>query len=160
MTPRWRRRASCRDSVAGEDWPRSGSRSAWRRPAILKAGTLEGGEQGLFGAAEEVETPDGAAFDRTRLGEAVEGADAGREVVQTGEVFEVTAVATEHDVAEVSHAVDVLFDGSEGVACWTLLMFYLAVVLESGDIVGGGLDAQDEGKFIVDLYRGFARSDA
>ena len=78
------------------------------------------------------------------MGETVKGADAGNEVVQTGEVFEVAAVATEHDVTEVSQAVDVLFDGSEGVACWTLLMFYLPVVLESGDVVGGGLDAQDE----------------
>jgi len=78
------------------------------------------------------------------LGEAVEGADAGREVVQTGEVFEVAAVATEDDVTEVSQAVDVLFDGSEGVAWSTVLMFYLSVVLESGDVVGGGLDAQDE----------------
>ena len=33
--------------------------------------------QGLFGAAEEVETPDGAAFDGARLGETVEGPDAG-----------------------------------------------------------------------------------
>ena len=61
-------------------------------------------------------------------------------------------------MTEVSQAVDVLFDGSEGVACWTLLMFYLPVVLESGDVVGGGLDAQDEGKFIVDLDRGFAEA--
>ena len=27
----------------------------------------------------------------------------------------------------------------------------LAVVLESGDVVGGGLDTQDEAKFVVDL---------
>ena len=33
--------------------------------------------------------------------------------------------------------------GSKGVACWTVPMFYLAVVLELGDVVGGGLDAQD-----------------
>jgi hypothetical protein len=34
-----------------------------------------------------------------------------------------------------------------------LLMFYLAAVLESGDVVGG-LDAQDEGEFVVNLDRG------
>ena len=33
-------------------------------------------------------------------------------------------------------------------------MFYLAVVLESGDVVGGGLDAQDE----ANLNRGFAET--
>jgi hypothetical protein len=32
-------------------------------------------------------------------------------------------------------------------------MFHLAVVLESGDVVGGGLDAQDEAEFVVDLDR-------
>src|ERR1700745_1098682 len=37
-------------------------------------------------------------------------------------------------------------------------MFYLSVVPESGDVVGGGLDAQDEGKFVVDLDRGFAEA--
>ena len=71
------------------------------------------------------------------MGETVERPDAGREVVQTGEVFEVPAVATEQYVTEVGEAVDVLFDRSKGVACWTLLMFYLSVVLESGDVVGG-----------------------
>ena len=33
-------------------------------------------------------------------------------------------------------------------------MFHLAVVLESGDVVGGGLDTQDEVEFVVDLDRG------
>src|SRR3974390_2701836 len=37
-------------------------------------------------------------------------------------------------------------------------MFYLAVVLEGGDVVCGGLDAQDEGEFVVDLDRGFAET--
>src|SRR5580693_2151208 len=53
MTPRWRRRASCRDRVAGEDWPRSGSRSARRRPAILKPGADLLGELGSDPVAEK-----------------------------------------------------------------------------------------------------------
>ena len=61
-------------------------------------------------------------------------------------------------MTEVGEAVNVLFDGSEGAACWTLLMFYRSVVLESGDVVGGGLDAQDESKFVVDFDRGFAEA--
>jgi len=73
---------------------------------------LQGRKQGLFGAAEEVETLDGAAFDGTGLGKTVERSDAGREVVQTGEVFEVAAVATEQDATQVAQAVDVLFDGA------------------------------------------------
>ena len=50
------------------------------------------------------------------------------------------------------------FDGSKGIACWTLLMFYLAVVLESGNVVGGGLDAENEAEFVVDLDRGLAKT--
>src|SRR5215469_8831070 len=130
---------------------RGGGRRCCRRGAA-------GSKAGLFGVAEEVEASDGAAFDEARLGETVERSDASREVVQTGEVFKVAAVATEQDMTQVGKAVDVLFDGSEGVACWTLLVFYLAVVLESGDVVGGGLDAQDEAEFVVNLDRGFAET--
>jgi hypothetical protein len=58
----------------------------------VEAGTLQGGEQGPFVAAEKVEALDVAAFDGTGLGETVERPDASREVVQTGEVFEIAAV--------------------------------------------------------------------
>src|SRR5262249_47205237 len=91
--------------------------------ADVKAGTGEGGKESLLGTAEEVEALDGAAFDGTGSGKTVERSDASREVVQSGEVFDIAAVATEQDVTEVGKAVNVLFDGSEGVACWTLLMF-------------------------------------
>jgi hypothetical protein len=138
----------------GECWQEVGAAAA----GDIESGALQGRKQGLFGAAEEVETPDGAAFDGARLGKTVECPDAGREVVKTGEVFEIAAVAAEQNVTEVGEAIDVLFDGSEGVACWTLPMFYLAVVLEGGDVVGGGLDAQDESEFVVDLDRGLAKA--
>ena len=112
----------------------------WQEVGAAKAGDVEGGtlqgcKQGLFGVAEEIETSEGAAVDGTRLGETDERADAGGEVVETGEVFEVAAVAAQQDMGEGGEAVDVLLDGSEGVACRALLMFYLAVVLESGDVV-------------------------
>ena len=45
------------------------------------------------------------------MGEAVEGANAGREVIQTGEVFEV-AVAAAEDLAQILEAVDGLLDGA------------------------------------------------
>ena len=37
-------------------------------------------------------------------------------------------------------------------------MFHLAVVLESGHVIGHGLDAQDESEFVVDLDRGLAKT--
>jgi len=124
----------------------------------IEAGTLQGGEQGLFGAAEKVEALEVAAVDWPGLGETVERPDARREVVQTGEVFEIAAVATKQDRMEVVEAVDGLFDGGEGMGCRALPMFHLAVVLESGDLVGGGFDAQEEAEFVVDLDRGFAET--
>ena len=92
----------------GEPWQEISAAKA----GDVEGGTLQGGKQGLFSAAEEVETSDGAAVVGARLGETVERSDAGGEVVETGEVFEVAAVAPEQDVREGGEAVDVLFDGS------------------------------------------------
>src|SRR5207244_7859289 len=118
----------------------------------VEAGTLQGRKQGLLGAAEKVETPEVAAIDGTGLGETVERPDAGREVVQTGEVLEVAAVATEQDRTQVVEAVDRLSDGGEGAGCRSLPMFHLAVMLESKDLVGCGLCMQDEDKFDLKIY--------
>jgi hypothetical protein len=59
---------------------------------------------------------------------------------------------------QVGEAVDRLSDGGEGAARRTVPMFYLAVVIESGDVVGGSLDAQNQAEFVVDLDRGFAEA--
>ena len=90
----------------------------------VEAGTLQGREQALFDAAEKIEALEIAPFDGTRLGEPVERADAGREIVQTGEVFEITAVATEQDFTQVHEAVDRLSEGGEGAGCRALPMFH------------------------------------
>ncbi len=75
----------------------------------IEAGSLEGGEQGLFGAAEKIEAFEDSAFEWTGLGETVERPNASREVVQTGEVFEVAAIAAQQDLTQVLEAVDGLF---------------------------------------------------
>jgi len=54
---------------------------------MLKPGRCKADEQGLFGAAEKVQAPEIAAIDGTGLGETVERANAGREIVQAGEIF-------------------------------------------------------------------------
>ena len=101
-----------------------GSEISAAQTGDVEAGTLQGREQGLFGAAEKVQAFEVAAFDGTGLGETVERPDAGREVVQTGEVFEITAVATEQDFTQVLEAVDRLSDGGEGAGCRALPMFH------------------------------------
>jgi len=55
----------------------------------------------VFGAVEKVQATDVAAVDGARLGEPVERPNASREVVQTGEVFKIAAVATEPDLTQV-----------------------------------------------------------
>jgi len=92
----------------GEQRPEVGAAQA----GDVEAGTLQGREQALFDAAEKIEALEIAPFDGTRLGEPVEGADAGREIVQTGEVFEIAAVATEQDFTQIHKAVDRLSDGA------------------------------------------------
>ena len=104
----------------GEQRPEVGAAQA----GDVEAGTLQGREQALFDAAEKIEALEIAPFDGTRLGEPVERANAGREVVQTGEVFEITAVATEQDFTQVHEAVDRLSDGGKGAGCRALPMFH------------------------------------
>ena len=90
----------------------------------VEAGTLQGREPGVFGAVEKVQATDVAAVDGARLGEPVEHPNAGREVVQAGEVFKIAAVATEQDLTQVVEAVDGLSDGGEGTGCRALPMFH------------------------------------
>ena len=104
----------------GEQRPEVGAAHA----GDIEAGTLQGREQALFDAAEKIEALESAPFDGTRLGETVERSDASREVVQTGEVFEIAAVATEQDLTEVVEAVDGLSDGGEAAGCRALPMFH------------------------------------
>ena len=67
----------------GEQRPQVGAAQA----GDVEAGTLQGREQALFDAAEKIEALEIAPFDGTRLGEPVERADAGREIVQTGDRY-------------------------------------------------------------------------
>ena len=52
-------------------------------------------------------------LDGARLGEPVEGTDAGGEVVERGEMRQIAAVAAEQDLTQVDQAVDGLLDGGE-----------------------------------------------
>jgi hypothetical protein len=78
-------------------------------------------------------------------------------VIQTGEVLKVPAVTTVEDITQIIEAVDGLFDGSEGAGGRAPAMFYRAVVLESGDVVGGRRGAEDESELVVDLDRGLPK---
>src|SRR5262249_50683433 len=58
-------------------------------------GVLQGAQQRGVTKLEEIDSFDGTAVDQTRLGQAVEGADPGREVIQGGQVSEIASIASE-----------------------------------------------------------------
>src|SRR5947207_15137983 len=101
MTPSWRRRASCRERVAGEHWVSSGRRSARRRPAMLKPGRCRAASRLCSTRLKKLRPLRLRPLTGLGWGEPVERADAGREIVQTGEVSEITAGATEQEFKQV-----------------------------------------------------------
>jgi len=62
-------------------------------------------------------------------------------VVEGGEKLQVAVVAAEQDFAQVDEAVDGLLQGCELAGGVPIAMFHLAVVLEEGNVVGGGFHA-------------------
>ena len=74
-------------------------------PAILTLGFCRA-EQGGVTGIEEVDPLDGASVDQARLGQAVEGTNPGREIVEGGQVREIALVTSEEDLAQIDQAVD------------------------------------------------------
>ena len=114
---------------------------------------LQGAEQGVLSLVEEVEALDAMTVDRFGSGEFVEAATAGGEVIERGEEFEIAAVTAEENLAQIDQTVDRLLDGRQFPGGLAIPVFHLAVVLEEGNIVGGGFDAQDATKLVVHLDR-------
>ncbi len=62
---------------------------------------------------EEVHALRGVLLNLMRLGQAVEGRNASREVVQRGQVGEIASVATRQNLAQVDQDVGTLIDASQ-----------------------------------------------
>ena len=120
--------------------------------------TLQGAQQRMLGLVEEVEALDAMAIDLFGRGQFVEAATTGREVVERGEKFEIAAVAAEENLAQIDQAVNRLLDGGQFPGGVSIPVFHLAVVLEEGNIVGRGLDAQHTTEFVVHLDRVLAHA--
>ena len=69
---------------------------------------------------------------------------------------EIALIAREQDVSQVPEAVNGLLYRGELPCGWPLSMFHLPVVLEKGDVVGGGLQTQHESKLVVHFDGGLA----
>lgn len=87
------------------------------------------------------------------LGNVTEQALAAAVVLERGEKLEVATVAAEQNFAQIDEAIDGFFQGCEFAGGVPIAMFHLAVVLEEGDVVGGGLQAQDAVELVIELDR-------
>src|SRR5271165_5935380 len=120
--------------------------------------SLQGAEQRLFAALEEVQALDEAIFVTPIFAQPIEGADAGAVVVESGQVLQISPAAAQQDLAQIDQAVDRLLDRRQLAAAGTLAMFHLAMVLEEGDVVDRRLDTQNQMVLVVHLHLGFAEA--
>jgi hypothetical protein len=115
-----------------------------KKVGAANAGDIEGrplksAQQPLFDGIEEIDAFDGLAGHDARCGKAIERSGAGREIVEGGEEGQIPAISANQDLAKVGRAVDSPFDRGQVAGGRPLAMFHFAVVLEGGDVVGGGL---------------------
>jgi hypothetical protein len=83
--------------------------------------------------------------DRARSGTPSKGSHTSGDVVQRGKVFQIPAIAAQHDLAQVYQAVDGLLDRGEAPRWWSVPVFHLAVVLEERHVIGrGGTEPRSE----------------
>jgi hypothetical protein len=82
----------------------------------IEGGALESLQQSLIEQVEEIEAFDRLVGDAMRPGEAIEGFEAGGEIIEGGQEGQVAAVAGAEDVARVVEAVDGLLERGEGAA--------------------------------------------
>src|SRR5579885_2474329 len=149
------------ESTKAAKLPRQGCRGEIRQQADqvsaahamdVELGTLQGSEQVLFGALEEVQSLDRAVGISFLLGQAIQCPNAVAMILDGGEELQVPAIASEEDLAQIDEAVDRLLQRGEFASGAAFAGFHLAVVLEKGHVVDGGLDAQHEADLVVHLH--------
>ena len=92
----------------------------------------------------------------TRLAEPSDGADAGGEVVQRGQLCQIASVTADQYLSQVDQVVDSRLDGRQFAGHWTVPVFHLALVLEKESVSCCGLDARHDAGFGLRLDRGLA----
>src|SRR6516165_402211 len=116
----------------------------------------QGLEQFLVLVIEEVEATIGAArvFRLTR--DLVQLVGSGGVVFHGREELQIAAVGCQQQLPQGGQAIDGFLHGGVFHLLASVAMFYLAVVLEKGDIIDRGLDSQDQAKFVVQLDRNWS----
>ena len=118
--------------------------------ANVELGMLERAQQVMLDLVEEIEAFDAMPVDFFGRGQFAEATRAGGEVIESAKEFQVATVAAEEDFAPIDQAVprglplvvDRLLDGRQFLGGFTIPVFHLAVVLEEGNIMGGGFNTQ------------------
>src|SRR5260370_26080803 len=112
---------------------------ATRQAMDVELGALDGAQESLIVAIEEVQALAGTVAIGLGVGNAIEQALARAVVVQAGEERQIALVAAEQDLPQVDQTVDGLLERCDFAGGLPAAMFHLAVVLEEPDIVGDGL---------------------
>src|SRR5260370_10505798 len=121
--------------------------------ADVELAANDGAEQGLVVRVKQVEAAIAPAFLLDGLGELVEFVPAGARVLDCRKEFQIAPVGRFEQFAQGGQAVDgLLHRGPFGFAC-AVAVFYLAVVLEKGQIVDRCLDPENEAELDVQLDR-------
>ena len=105
---------------------------------------------------EQIESTVGAVVGTHGFGYLVEPFNAVGGIVDGGEKLNVAAVGVEQELDEVLEAVNIFLHRRELKGGCPVAVYYLAVVFEKGDVVGGCLDAQHDAVFIVHFNGGFS----
>ena len=124
----------------------------------VEFGTLQRPQQSILGTVEEVEALEGVAIDVLRPHQFAQGAVTGGKVVQCRKILHIPAVAAEQNGTEIDQAVDGFLEGGELPLTGTVPVFHVTVVLEKGNVIGRGLDAEYPTELVVHLDRGLAES--
>ena len=133
--------------------------------ANVELGMLERAQQVMLDLVEEIEAFDAMPVDFFGRGQFAEATRAGGEVIESAKEFQVATVAAEEDFAPIDQAVprglplvvDRLLDGRQFLGGFTIPVFHLAVVLEEGNIMGGGFNTQHLTELVVHLDRVLAQ---
>jgi hypothetical protein len=110
-------------------------------------------EQSFVAGIEKIEPRIGTILVLDGAGQLVELVPAGARIGDGGEEFQIPAIGRFQQFAQRRQAVDGLLHRRPLDLLGAVAVFYLAVVLEKGQIVDRGLDPQNEPELVVELQR-------
>lgn len=121
---------------------------------ILKAADFvfapgNGLKQQLIIRIKEIESPERSVVMLSGTGKLLKLVVPGTRIIDGGDEFKITTICCCEKFAECREAVDGILYGSPFGFAASITMFYLTVVFEKGDVIDGGLNAEDERELVV-----------